>query len=97
FFAIAWPTAEFGPMGFEGAVRLGYRKELAAVADPAQREQLFNQLVDTMYRKGKGVSAAQVFEVDAVVDPADTRQWILRGLRTTGKARRGRRPYLNVW
>ncbi len=97
FFAIAWPTAEFGPMGFEGAVRLGYRKELAAVADPAQREQLFNQLVDTMYRKGKGVSAAQVFEVDAVIDPADTRQWILRGLRTTGKASRGRRPYLNVW
>ncbi len=52
---VAWPTGEFGGMGLEGAVRLGYSKELAAVEDPAERDALFQQMVDRMYEHGKAV------------------------------------------
>jgi len=77
-YAAAWPTGEFGGMGLEGAVRLGYRKELEAVADPAQREALFQQLVARMYEVGKATEAAAHLEIDAVIDPAETRTAILR-------------------
>ena len=40
---LAWPTGEFGGMGLEGAVRLGYRRELDAAADPEAREELFQR------------------------------------------------------
>jgi acetyl-CoA carboxylase carboxyltransferase component len=73
---VAWPTGEFGGMGLEGAVRLGYRKELATVDDPAEREVLFRQMVDRLYEHGKALNTATHFEIDDVIDPADTRQWI---------------------
>jgi acetyl-CoA carboxylase carboxyltransferase component len=73
---VAWPTGEFGGMGLEGAVRLGYRNELAAVDDPVEREALFQQTVDRMYQHGKATSVASHFEIDDVIDPADTRRWI---------------------
>jgi acetyl-CoA carboxylase carboxyltransferase component len=73
---VAWPTGEFGGMGLEGAVRLGYRKELTAVEDADEREELFRQMVDRMYEHGKALSAATYFEIDDVIDPADTRRWI---------------------
>ena len=79
FFTIAWPTAEFGPMGLEGAVQLGFRKELDAEPEGPARDALYEQLVAKMYEKGKGVSVAQVFEIDAVIDPSETRAWLLRG------------------
>ena len=88
---VAWPTGEFGGMGLEGAVRLGYRKELEAVDDPAEREQLFQAMVDRMYEHGKALSAASYFEIDDVIDPADTRRWITRRPRL-GPARRSRAP-----
>lgn len=72
-FTIAWPTAEFGPMGLEGAVRLGYRKEMDAETDPVARQALFKTLVGRMYEVGKAVSVAEVLEINAVIDPADTR------------------------
>ena len=97
FFTIAWPTAEMGPMGLEGAVELGFRKELEAAPDTASRKVLYDELVAHMYKKGKGVSVASVFEIDAVIDPADTRAWVLRGLRTAGKERREPRRYVDVW
>ncbi|WP_316573446.1 acetyl-CoA carboxylase family protein [Nocardia canadensis] len=75
-FTVAWPTGEIGPMGLEGAVRLGFRKELAAVADPAERETLFGQLLALAYQQGKALTAATGFELDDVIDPADTRAWI---------------------
>lgn len=75
-FTIAWPTGEIGPMGLEGAVRLGFSKELAAVADPDERETLFQQLLTMAYQQGKGLTAATGFELDDVIDPADTRAWI---------------------
>ena len=97
FFTIAWPTAEMGPMGLEGAVELGFRKELEAAPDTASRKILYDQLVANMYKKGKGVSVASVFEIDAVIDPAETRAWVLRGLRAAGPARREPRRYVDVW
>ena len=97
FFTIAWPTAEMGPMGLEGAVELGFRKELEATPDAGARKALFDELVGHMYKKGKGVSVASVFEIDAVVDPAETRGWLLRGLRAAGKQRKPPRRYVDVW
>lgn len=97
FFTIGWPTAEFGPMGLEGAVELGFRKELDAISDPVEQRALYDKLVAEMYAKGKGVSVAQTFEVDAVIDPAETRRWLLRGLRATRSVRRKSRGYIDVW
>ena len=73
---VAWPTGEFGGMGLEGAVRLGYRNELEAIADPVEREAEFQTRVDRMYEHGKALNAASHFEIDDVIDPADSRRWI---------------------
>ena len=77
-FTVAWPTGEIGGMGLEGAVRLGFSKELAAVADPAERQGLFDKLVEAAYQHGKALTSATTFELDDVIDPADTRGWIIR-------------------
>ncbi|WP_072690921.1 acetyl-CoA carboxylase family protein [Rhodococcus marinonascens] len=77
-FTIAWPTGEIGAMGLEGAVRLGFRKELEAIDDPAERHTAFTQLVDSAYQHGKALNAATIFELDDVIDPADSRAWISR-------------------
>jgi acetyl-CoA carboxylase carboxyltransferase component len=79
-FTVAWPTGEFGAMGLEGAVRLGYRKELDATADEAARDALFQQLLAREIAKGSAISMAEHLEIDAVIDPADTRTWLLGGL-----------------
>ena len=99
---IAWPTGEFGGMGLEGAVRLGYSKELAAVADDAAREVLFQEMVDRMYAHGKALNTATHFEIDDVIDPADTRRWIstlLRSVPPTPRwSERGKkRPNIDTW
>ncbi|MGH8012589.1 MAG: carboxyl transferase domain-containing protein [Candidatus Binataceae bacterium] len=93
-FTVSWPTGEFGGMGLEGAVKLGYRNELAAKTDPAERKELFDQMVERMYQHGKAVSSASHFEIDDVIDPMDSREWIMAGLRSapppvprTGKKR----------
>ncbi|WP_406165892.1 carboxyl transferase domain-containing protein [Streptomyces sp. NBC_00996] len=76
----AWPSGEFGGMGLEGAVRLGYRKELAAITDPEERERAFEARVAELYEHGKAVNAAAALEIDAVIDPAESRAWILAAL-----------------
>ncbi|MFI5664456.1 carboxyl transferase domain-containing protein [Streptomyces sp. NPDC051684] len=76
----AWPSGEFGGMGLEGAVRLGYRRELEAIADPAERERAFEARVAELYEHGKAVNAAAALEIDAVIDPADSRSWIISAL-----------------
>ena len=75
-FTIAWPSGELGPMGLEGAVRLGYAKELAAIDDPDAREAKETELTDQLYEQGRAMSAAMIFEIDDVIDPALTRDWI---------------------
>ena len=99
-FIVGWPTSEFGGMGLEGAVRLGYRNELAAIEDPEEREKTFQEMVARMYEVGKGVRMAEAFEIDDVIDPADTRRWITAGLDAapapvprTGK----KRPNVDTW
>ncbi|UYO50405.1 biotin/lipoyl-binding protein [Rhodopseudomonas palustris] len=82
FFTAAWPTGEFGGMGLEGYVRLGFRKEMEAIADPAEREAYYKNKVAELYANGKAVSIASVFEIDNVIDPAETRRWIMAGLRS---------------
>jgi acetyl/propionyl-CoA carboxylase alpha subunit/acetyl-CoA carboxylase carboxyltransferase component len=77
-FTVAWPTGEIGGMGLEGAVRLGFSKELAAVTDPIERQNLFAKLVEAAYQHGKALTSATTFELDDVIDPADTRGWITR-------------------
>jgi acetyl-CoA carboxylase carboxyltransferase component len=86
-FTVAWPTGEFGAMGLEGAVRLGYRKELEAVPEGAQREALFARLVAKQYEDGQALQMAATLEIDAVIDPADTREWLLRGLQSSRRDR----------
>jgi acetyl/propionyl-CoA carboxylase alpha subunit/acetyl-CoA carboxylase carboxyltransferase component len=99
-FTVAWPTGEFGGMGLEGAVKLGYRSELAAKEDPAERTALYEEMVARMYEHGKAVSTATNFEIDDVIDPFDSRRWILSALRSapqpaqrTGK----KRPCIDTW
>jgi acetyl-CoA carboxylase carboxyltransferase component len=79
-FIAAWPTGEFGGMGLEGAVKLGYRKELEAESDPVKQKALYDQLVARLYAAGKATSMAAALEIDAVIDPVDTRRWIVGGL-----------------
>lgn len=77
-FTVAWPTGEIGGMGLEGAVRLGFSKELAAAPDEIQRQALFDKLVAAAYQHGKALHAGTTFELDDVIDPADSRAWITR-------------------
>jgi acetyl-CoA carboxylase carboxyltransferase component len=86
-FVVAWPTGEIGGMGLEGAVRLGFRKELEAVEDPAERARTEEALIAAAYEQGRALHVASQFELDDVIDPADTRRWILTLL-----ARRPERP-----
>jgi acetyl/propionyl-CoA carboxylase alpha subunit/acetyl-CoA carboxylase carboxyltransferase component len=79
-FTVSWPSGEFGGMGLEGAVRLGYRKELEAETDPAKRQALFERHLATYYERGKALSAASVLEIDTVIDPSETRAWISASL-----------------
>jgi acetyl-CoA carboxylase carboxyltransferase component len=79
-FTVSWPTGEFGGMGLEGAVRLGYRRDLEAIADPAERDALYRRLVDALYAKGKASNMAAFLEIDGVIDPAASRDWVRRGL-----------------
>jgi acetyl-CoA carboxylase carboxyltransferase component len=93
---VAWPTGELGGMGLEGAVRLGYRRELAAAEDP---DALFDELVARAYERGRALSAATVYEIDDVIDPAETRRWIGTALRSaSGSAPSAeRRVPLDTW
>jgi acetyl-CoA carboxylase carboxyltransferase component len=84
-------------MGLEGAVNLGYRKELEAETDPAKRQALYDQLLAMMYTRGKAVTVAAQMEIDAVIDPAETRQWLTRGVRSAGPRTRRAQPIVDVW
>ena len=99
-FTISWPTGEFGGMGLEGAVRLGFRKELEAVEDLGEREKLFQSMVATSYEVGKATNIASVLEIDQVIDPVETRRWIIRGLDSCPAPQRRatrKRPFVDTW
>jgi acetyl/propionyl-CoA carboxylase alpha subunit/acetyl-CoA carboxylase carboxyltransferase component len=95
---ISWPTGEFGGMGLEGAVKLGYRKELEAAAAGPEREALYQKLVAQQYANGSAINMATTLEIDAVIDPAETRSWLVRGMDSTAampRATRGR--FVDAW
>ena len=99
-FAVAWPTGEFGGMGLEGQVKLGRRRELAAIEDPAQRLAAYENMVAELYEYGKALNTGSLFAVDEVIDPAETRRWIVAGLRSVppSPVREGkRRPCVDGW
>jgi acetyl-CoA carboxylase carboxyltransferase component len=81
-FTAAWPTGEFGAMGLEGAVRLGFKKELQAVPEGPEREALFQRLLAQQTAAGSGINMATTLEIDAVIDPSDTRRWVTAGLQS---------------
>ena len=94
----AWPTGEFGGMGLEGYVRLGYRKELEAVPEGAQRDALFEQLVQSKYEQGSAINTATALEIDAVIDPAHTRSWLVRALQAASAMPAGPvTPTIDAW
>ena len=93
-FVVAWPTGELGGMGLEGAVRLGFRRELEAVEDPAARQELFDTWSARAYEHGRALNVATAFEIDDVIDPAESRRRVVEALRAappppprTGKKR----------
>ena len=94
---VAWPTGEFGAMGLEGAVRLGYRKELEALPEGARRDALFEQLLARHHAQGSALNMAATLEIDAVIDPADTRRWLAAGLHTQGPEQRGPALAIDTW
>ncbi len=95
-FTVAWPTGEFGAMGLEGAVRLGFRKELEAVPEGAERDTLFQKLVARQYANGEAMHMAATLEIDAVIDPAETRAWLARGLASAQVVPMGHR-FVDTW
>jgi acetyl-CoA carboxylase carboxyltransferase component len=99
FFVVAWPTGEFGGMGLEGFVRAGFKKELEAVKDPQEREALYEKLLAQLYARGKAINMASYLEIDAVIDPADTRKWIMQGLKaaSTERTERTGHDFVDAW
>lgn len=95
-YCCAWPSGELGAMGLEGAVKLGARDHLAAIADPQARQAEYQRLVDELYERGKALNAASLLEFDAVIDPAQTRAELTRALASAGPARPSGR-YVDAW
>ncbi len=99
FATVAWPSGELGAMGIEGAVSLAFRRELEAIADPAERERTLRARVAAMREQGTALHSATHVEIDDVIDPADTRRWLARGLAAAGETRRlpARRAFVDPW
>ena len=96
---IGWPTAELGAMGLEGAVRLGFRRELEAISDEAEREDRVRRLTAAAHDHAKALNAATLFELDDVIDPAETRRLVASTLAAaaTSPPPRGERRFVDVW
>ncbi|MBN1472024.1 MAG: hypothetical protein JW925_09600 [Syntrophaceae bacterium] len=99
FFTASWPTGEFGAMGIEGAIKAGFKKELAAIEDPKEREKFYKQLVNELYKRGKAINIATYLEIDSVIDPADTRKWIMQGIKSVpmGKREEKCHSFIDPW
>jgi len=100
YFAVAWPTGEFGGMGLEGSVKLGYREDLAKIDDPAARRALYEKMVARAYERGKALASATTFHVDDTIDPADSRRWVaslLSSVRPPPPRAGKKRPFIDAW
>ena len=97
-YSISWPTGEFGPMGLEGSIQLGFKKELESVPEGSERRALYDQLVARAYERGHAINVASTTEIDAVIDPAETRTWIRQGIASASlRATRARRSFVDTW
>jgi len=99
-FTVSWPTGEFGGMGLEGSVKLGYRDELAAIEDPNERLRTYEEMVAKAYETGKALNQASVFGLDDTIDPADSRRWLtglLHSLPPPPPREGKKRPYIDAW
>ncbi len=99
FFTVSWPSGEFGGMGLEGAVRHAFKKELEAIEDEAERDKAFKDMVSQFYAMGKAINTASYMEIDSVIDPADTRRWVMRGLKSApSRSQRGTpQSFVDAW
>lgn len=100
FFTVAWPTAEFGGMAIEGAVKLAYRSEFQEMDSAEERIRAFKERVDEAYDRAKAVNSAEFYGIEDVIDPVNSRDWIVAGLNAIPKshARKGKkRPYIDTW
>jgi len=100
FFNVAWPTGEFGGMGLEGAVRLGYRREMEAIEDETERQEFFEKMVAKYYANGKAINMASFLEIDGVIDPLETRHWVMRGLKSLplrSSGAQAKRSFIDTW
>ena len=98
--SVAWPTAEFAAMNIEGNVKLGYRNDLAAIEDPVERLRVYQDKVDEQYEQARAVNAATGGGLDDVIDPAETRRWIVNSMkrRPPVPPREGKKyPYVDTW
>ena len=99
-FNVGWPTSEYGGMNLEAGVKLGARAQLEQIEDLEERTRVYEQMVADAYERGNAFNAATVLESDDVIDPAETRQWIIRLLDAVPNSdpiREGRRPYIDSW
>lgn len=100
YFSVSWPTGEFGPMGLEGQVKLGYRAELEAIEDPDARQSYYEEMVEKSYQEGKAIERATTYNFDDTIDPAETRRWLARLLAAVRPPipREGKkRPMIDSW
>ena len=99
-FTVSWPTGEFGGMGLEGSVKLGYRDELASIADPEERLEKYEAMVARAYERGKALNTGMNFGFDDTIDPAESRAWIAGTLKAAKSppVRSGKkRPFIDAW
>ncbi len=99
-FSVSWPTGEYGGMGLEGSVKLGYRAELAAIEDPEERKQTYEKMVAKAYENGKALNYASLFSVDDTIDPANSRFWVsslMKSVRRTERRTGKKRPAIDAW
>ncbi len=96
-FTLSWPTGEFGGMGLEGAVRLGFRRELEAIEDDAERARTFDEMVEAAYRRGRAVNVAAHLEIDDVIDPAETRRRVIDAFSAAGEVTEPARRFVDPW
>ncbi len=99
-FTVTWPTGEFGGMGLEGAVKLGFRKELEAIEDLEERNKVYLEMVAAAYQRGKATNMASHLEIDDAIDPIDSRRWIMSALKSAppAPARDGKkRNHVDTW
>ncbi|MEM7105691.1 MAG: carboxyl transferase domain-containing protein [Bacteroidota bacterium] len=97
FFIVSWPTGEFGAMGLEGAVKLGFKKELDATDNIREKQLLYEKLVKGAYKVGKAINAASKMEFDEVIDPIDSRKWISAALEAIPKKERKNARFIDSW